>query len=145
MRSIIQDLLWVGNALDARDVRAVLSLGVLAVVDLAANESAVQYPRDIVYCRFPLNDGTGNEPAILRLAVSSTAEFVKAKIPALVACSAGMSRSLAIVAAALSVVRCQEPNEVLRQIASHGPHDVAPGLWADIQRMVCLRPPIQDL
>ena len=86
MRSIIPDLLFIGNARDARDVRAVLSFGVQAVVDLAANEPAIQYPRDIAYCRFPLTDGTGNDPAILRLAVSTTAEFIQAKIPVLVAC-----------------------------------------------------------
>ncbi len=135
MRSIVPGFLWIGNALDARDVRAVLSLGVQAVVDLAANEAPIQYPRDIAYCRLPLNDGPGNTQAILRLAVSTTAEFIEAKIPMLVGCSAGMSRSLAVVAAALSVVRGQEPHGVLRQITSDGPHDVAPGLWADIQRM----------
>lgn len=135
MRPIIPDLLWIGNALDARDVRASLSLGVQAVVDLAANESPIQYPRDIAYCRIPLNDGPGNNPAILRLAVSTTAEFVKAKIPALVACGAGMSRSLAVTAAALSVVNRQHPDDALRQIASDGPHDVAPGLWSDLQQI----------
>ena len=136
MRLIILDRLWIGNALDARDVRTVFALGVQAVVDLAANESPVQYPRDVAYCRFPLNDGPGNNPAILRLAVSSTAEFIKANIPVLVACSAGMSRSLAVTAAALSIINRQPPDDALRQIASDGPHDLAPGLWSDLQRMV---------
>ena len=136
MRSIIPDLLWIGNARDARNVQSVLSLGVQAVVDLAANESPAEYPRDIAYCRIPLNDGPGNNPAILRLAVSTTTEFAKARIPVLVACSAGMSRSWAVVAAALSVLNRQHPDDALRQISSDGPHDVAPGLWADVQQTV---------
>jgi hypothetical protein len=134
MRPIIPELLWIGNALDLRDVRGVLSLGIRAVIDLAANEPPVQYPRDIAYCRFPLSDGTENDPAILRLAVHSTAEFVKARMPTLVACSAGMSRSPAIVAAALALVEGKPPDDVLRRIASSGPHDVAPGLWFDVKR-----------
>lgn len=135
MRSIIPGLLWTGNARDARDVRTVLSFGIQAVVDVASNESPAQYPRDIVYCRFPLNDGPGNSPAILRLAVSATAEFINAKVPVLVACGAGMSRSLAVSAAALAIVNRQQPDDALLQIASDGPHDVACGLWADLQRM----------
>ena len=104
MRQIIPELLWIGNAHDILDVRGVLSLGVRAVVDLAASEAPVQYPRDVAYCRLPLNDGSENEPAILRLAVYSTVEFIKNRIPTLVACSAGMSRSPVIVAAALAIV-----------------------------------------
>lgn len=136
MRQITPNLLWIGNALDARDVRAVLSLGVRAVIDLAANEPPIQYPRDISYCRLPLNDGAENDPAILRLAVLSAAEFVKARVPTLVTCRAGMSRSPAIVAAAIAVVEGQEPDHVLLRIASAGPHDVAPGLWSDIKQVV---------
>jgi predicted protein tyrosine phosphatase len=136
MRPIIPDLLWIGNTLDARDVRAVLSLGVRAVIDLAANESPIQYPRDIAYCRLPLNDGAENDPAILRLAVHSTAEFVKARVPTLVTCSAGMSRSPAVVAAALALLEGHEPDHVLLRIASVGPHDVVPSLWSDIKRAV---------
>jgi predicted protein tyrosine phosphatase len=136
MRSIIPELLWIGNALDTQDVRAALSLGIRAVVDLAANELPVQYPRDIAYCRLPLTDGTGNDSAILRLAVTTTAEFVRSRFPTLVACSAGMSRSPAIVAAALAIVERQAPDDVLVRITSSGPHDVAPALWSEIKRVV---------
>jgi predicted enzyme related to lactoylglutathione lyase len=136
MRQIIPDRLWIGNALDARDIETVLSWGIRAVVDLAANEPPVKYPRDISYCRFPLNDGAENDPAILRLAVTSTAEFIKAQIPTLVACSAGMSRSPAIVAAAIAFAEKESPDDALLRIASSGPHDVAPALWADIKRII---------
>jgi hypothetical protein len=136
MRPVIPDLLWIGNAFDLRDVKAVLSYGIRAVVDLAANEPPVLYPRDIAYCRLPLNDGADNDPATLRLAVHSTAEFVKARAPTLIACSAGMSRSPAVAAAALALVERQKPDDVLLRIASSGPHDVAPALWADIKRIL---------
>lgn len=137
MRPIIADLLWIGNALDIRDVKAVLSLCVRGVVDLAANEPPVLYPRDIAYCRFPLNDGAANDPATLKLAILSTAEFVKAKMPTLVACSAGMSRSPAIVAAALALVEAKSPDDVLLRIASASPHDINPALWSEIKRAIC--------
>jgi hypothetical protein len=136
MRPITPELLWIGNALDVRDIKTVLSLGIRAVIDLAASEPPVQYPRDIVYCRLPLNDGPGNDPAILRLAVQSTAEFIKARVPTLVACSAGMSRSPAVVAAAIALVENEAPDDMLRRIALAGPHDVAPGLWGEIKQEV---------
>lgn len=135
MRAIIPEFLWIGNAHDARLVAEVLLLGVRAVVDLAANEAPLQYPRDIVYCRLPLNDGAGNEPAILRLAVRATAEFLEARMPTLVTCSSGMSRSPAIVAAAIAVVEQHDIDEVLRRIAAAGPHDVDAGLWLEIKRV----------
>src|SRR6188768_4058788 len=100
MRSITPNILWIGNAHDIRNVSAALSLGIRAVVDLAANEAPVPYPRDIVYCRIPLSDGPENDAALLRLAIFVTVEVIRAQMPTLVACSAGMSRSPAIVAAA---------------------------------------------
>ena len=139
MRAIVPDRLWIGNARDVRDVQATLSLGVRAIIDLAANESPIQYPRDIAYCRLPLHDRAENDAAILRLAVLSTVEFARARVPTLVACSAGMSRSPAIVAAALALVERQSADDVLLRIASDGPHDVAPALWADIKRVVLQR------
>lgn len=66
MREVIVNRLWIGNALDARDVSGVLRLGIEAVVDLAIEEPPIQYPRDLVYCRFPLVDGAENSPSVLR-------------------------------------------------------------------------------
>ena len=139
MRAIIPELLWIGNAFDARDVQGALSLGIRAVVDLAAGESPLQYPRDISLCRLPLHDGTGNDPAVLQLAVFATAELIRSRVPTLVACSAGMSRSLAIVAAALAVVERQPPDEVLAKIAADGPHDVSGALWEEVKRLTTMK------
>ena len=113
MRAVIPKLLWIGNALDARDIKTVLGVGVTAIIDLAIEEPSIQFPRDIVYCRFPLIDGEGNSPPVLRAAIQMTAHFVRSEISTLVACSAGMSRSPAIVAAALAARRedaiCERP------------------------------------
>jgi protein-tyrosine phosphatase len=85
-------------------VTGVLGLGVTAVIDLAIEEPPIQFPRDIAYCRFPLIDGSGNQPAILRAAIETTATFIASGTPTLVACGAGMSRSPAIVAAAMATL-----------------------------------------
>src|SRR5262245_14971003 len=129
-------MLWIGNAIDARDIRAVLSLGTRAVVDLAANALPVQYPSGIAECRLPLGDGPGNDVTILQLAVFTTAELVRSKVPTFVACSAGMSRSPVLVAAALSIVEKAESDAVLARIARMGPHDVAPALWLEVKNLI---------
>ena len=94
--------LWIGNALDVRDIRGVLGCGIAAIVDLAIEEPPIQFPRDIVYCRFPLIDGAENKPAVLRAAIETVACFMAFGTPTLVACGEGMSRSPAIVAAAMA-------------------------------------------
>ncbi|HAH46791.1 MAG TPA: protein phosphatase, partial [Planctomycetaceae bacterium] len=104
MREILPNLLWIGNAHDARDVKRVLDLAIAAVIDLALEEPAVPLTREIIYCRLPLIDGAENQPVILETAVKTVARLISEEIPTLVACSAGMSRSPAIVAAALSQV-----------------------------------------
>ena len=71
MREIIPTRLWIGNAMDARNVTGVLGLGVSAIVDLAIEEPPIQFPRDVVYCRFPLIDGVGNQPTVLRVAIDT--------------------------------------------------------------------------
>lgn len=136
MRTIIPDLLWIGNADEARDVRFVVSLDVRAVIDLADSEPAIQYPRELVYCRLPLNDGLSNDPATVRVAVSSTAEFIRTRVPTLVTCNAGMSRSPAIAAAAIAFVERINPDEALLRVVSAGPHDVSPALWSSIKKLV---------
>ncbi|MEX0713566.1 MAG: dual specificity protein phosphatase [Pirellulales bacterium] len=133
MREVVPNLVWIGNAGDLRDVKSVLARGIEAVVDLAAEEPAVQYPRDAVYCRIPLVDSTGNAPSMLRLAIETTSRLIQSRVPALVACGGGMSRSPAIVAAALARVEGVTLEEALGRIAAVGPHDPSPGLLADIQ------------
>ncbi|MCL4203278.1 MAG: dual specificity protein phosphatase family protein [Pirellulaceae bacterium] len=136
MREIIPSRLWIGNAMDARNVTGVLDLGVSAIVDLAVEEPAIQFPRDVVYCRFPLIDGTGNQPAFLRVAIATVASFIASRTPTLVTCGAGMSRSPAIVAAAMATTKRIALADVLEKLTAGQPHDVSPGLLAEITRLV---------
>ena len=136
MREILPRLLWIGNARDARDLNQVLDLGITAVVELAREEPPISYPREIVYCRLPLIDGDENQTVVLQTALTTVARFISADLPTLVSCSAGMSRSPAIVAGALSLVHDFPFSEALQQVAAAGPCDVAPGLWNEIQQLL---------
>jgi hypothetical protein len=108
MREVIPNILRIENAQDARDVKGVLACGIGVVIDLAIEEPPIQFPRDIVYCRFPLLDGEGNSPALLQSAIDTTATFVNAKQPTLVAYSGGMSRAPIIVSAVLAKIESHE-------------------------------------
>jgi hypothetical protein len=125
--------LWIGHAGDARNLRAVLDAGILALVDLAAAELPVPVTRDLVYCRFPLVDGPGNPSWLLRLAVDTTAALLRARTPTLVFCGAGMSRSPAIASAAIALVSGRPPETCLEELVASGPCDLASGLWKHIK------------
>jgi protein-tyrosine phosphatase len=137
MREIIPGILWLGNSADARDLRRVLDAGILALVDLAAEEPTPVLPRSIVYCRFPNVDGRQPSTQVLRVAIETVVSLMKGGLPTLVFCGAGMSRSPAVAAAALSIVHGGSPDERLSQVVAGHPHDVSTQLWADV-REVCL-------
>lgn len=86
----------------------------------------------IVYCRFPLIDGAGKQSAILRAAVDTVAHFMSSGTPTLVACGAGMSRSPAIVAAAIAKTERITLMDALARLTAGQPHDVSVGLLQDI-------------
>ena len=132
MRNVIPNLLWIGNVLDVADLAPIFQAGIEAIVDLALNEKPAQLAREFIYCRFPLNDGGGNPPQRLRAAVDGVESLISKRIPTLVYCSAGMSRSLAVTAVALARSRGQAPEDILLALASGQPHDVSPILWSDI-------------
>ncbi|HEY2249674.1 MAG TPA: dual specificity protein phosphatase, partial [Planctomycetaceae bacterium] len=132
MRRLEPYELWIGNIADLADLRGAIDAGARAVVDLALNEKPPQLPRDMVYCRFPLVDSAGNDPWILASAIDTVANLIKSSVPLLVCCSAGLSRSPAIVAAALSRIEMRRPEDCLKGIAKTVPHDVSPGLWHEI-------------
>ncbi len=127
--------LWLGHAGDCRDVGALADVGIEAVVQVAAEEPGVNLLRDMLTFRIPLVDGAENPPARLRLAVESVARLLKDRIPTLVSCSAGASRSPAIAACALAASENQSPNECLRLVQTFHKTDVSPALWADLMRV----------
>lgn len=133
MKDIIKDQLWVGTARDARDPVRWLEAGVQAIVDLAIDETPGSPTHEVIYFRIPLMDGTGNSPATLRTAVDATTYLIRHDIPTLVCCSSGMSRSPAVVAAALSLVRCHTPDECLTELVVDHSLDVSPGLWHELK------------
>lgn len=123
---------FVGHAADGRAVKELLDQGIRAVVQLAAEEPPIATPRDLVFCRFPLEDGSGNDTDLLSLAITSVAHLVSRGVPTLVCCGAGMSRSPAVVAAALSIVEHRDPGAALKFVTQLHPADVVPGFWKDV-------------
>ncbi|MEZ6062829.1 MAG: DUF1572 family protein [Planctomycetaceae bacterium] len=141
MREVIPSLLWIGNAADVRSKADTLRHEIAATIDLAIDETPATWPHDIIHCRLPLIDGTGNSPALLRAAVEITANFVSAGVRTLVTCGGGMSRSVAVSAAVVARLESTRLNDALQKVAATGAHDVAPGLWADMTAVFEQSPP----
>jgi protein-tyrosine phosphatase len=134
MRPITPHRLYLGTALDARDVRRLYELEIAAVVDLALEEKPAVLGREMMSCRFPLVDGAGNAAHVLRAAVEVTKRLIEQQAPTLVACGAGMSRSPAIVAMALAQMQGIGPEESLASLIVGQPHDVSPLFWDELKR-----------
>jgi hypothetical protein len=132
MRQIMPYSLWLGHAGEARNLRAVLDSGILAVLDLALEEAPAKMVREIAYFRVPLVDGSGNPPWLLRAAVDVLASLLRSGVPALVSCGAGMSRSPAVAAVAISAVNGQPAGPSLELVAKFGKCDVLPGFWREL-------------
>ena len=116
MNQIPPHALWIGHAGDGRNNRELLDRGIKAIVQVAAEEPPIQPLRDAVYLRFPLNDGADNSIGLIELVVDSLAFLVSLGMPTLVCCSAGVSRSPAVAAAAIASVTGEPPDEVLERI-----------------------------
>ena len=102
---------------------------------MAVTELPLQPPREFIYCRIPLLDGSGNDSGLLQLAVSSVATLLQYEVPTLICCAAGMSRSPAIAAAAIAMNENLDLDECLRRVAKFRVADVSPGLWEDVRRV----------
>jgi protein-tyrosine phosphatase len=133
MNQIMPHPIWIGHAGDGRAFRAIFDAGIRAVVQLAVEEPPIQPPRELIYQRYPLLDGEGNDRAVLRLAIDAVAGLIQAGIPTLVCCGAGMSRSPSIAAAALSAAFRLDLEEALRTVVQHRPADVSPALLHEIK------------
>jgi hypothetical protein len=141
VRQVSPHLLWIGHVIDVADLSMIHAVGIEALVDLGINEPVSRITRELLYCRFPLIDGAGNRPEVLRLAVRVAADLVVAGIPTLVFCSAGMSRSPAVASAALALATGKQPNECLAEVFAGAPGDLSRGLWHDLLGIVAERPP----
>ncbi len=136
MRQIPEYALWIGHAGDVRNLPAIHEAGIVAVVDLAVQEPPGPIARDLLIARFPIVDGPGNPPWMLRAAVDLAAGLVADRVPTLIGCGAGMSRSPCIAAAAIARVLGIPADEGLALVLRSAPADVAPGLWAEIRSLV---------
>jgi hypothetical protein len=134
MRQIPGRGLWLGNAGDLRDIRTVMGAGIAAVVELADSEPFAVLPRELVRCRFPLSDGGDNSLWLLRLAAETVAALLRAGVPVLVCCSAGMSRSLCVAAGGIALAEGRSLADSLSVIAGSGPADMSPRLLMQVQQ-----------
>ncbi|MDZ4850122.1 MAG: protein phosphatase [Pirellulaceae bacterium] len=121
--------------MDARDLRLLYDTGIRAVVDLAINEAPAQLGRELIYCRFPINDGDGNPDWLLAIAIRTIAAMIRNEIQTVVACSAGMSRAPTVAAASIALLTNRDPDECLIEIITDAPNDVSPILWTHIKRV----------
>jgi protein-tyrosine phosphatase len=136
MNHIKPHKLWIGHIGDSFDYQKMFSLKIGALVTLAAEEVNGQVPRDLIYCHFPIVDGAENEEQILEVAIQTLAKLLAKTLPTLVCCSAGLSRSPSVAAAALSIVQNQPVDRCLEDLASFHRTDVSPGLWMQIKHVV---------
>ena len=133
MRQIGNRQLWIGHAGDTQDVRAILGAGIEAVVEVSDSDAFALLPRELIRCRFPLADGSGNPAWLLRLAAQTLADLLRAGVPVLICCSAGMSRSVCLAAAALAITERKSLDVSLREVGNTGPADVSPALLTEVQ------------
>lgn len=134
MRGISPHRLWIGHAGDLRNPRVILDTGISAVIDLAIDEPIAALPRELVYCRCPILDGEGNPEWLLSLAIQTTASLLRDQVPTLVCCSGGMSRSVLISAAALSLQSGKSLTASMTEVQG-GAVDISPALMADVLRI----------
>ena len=132
MHEIHSNLLWIGHALDVREPRALFDAGITAVIDVAYEELPAQLPRQLTYCRFPLNDGGGNDPSTLLQTLRTATDLLHSKTRTIIACSAGMSRSPTLAAFALAYYLSETPDDVIARIANIKSLELKPELWAEM-------------
>jgi hypothetical protein len=133
MRRIADRLLWIGHAGDLRDARSLMDLEPQAIVELADHEPLAILPRELLRFRFPLSDGGENAVWLLRLAIESTASLLRQRVPTVICCSAGMSRSVCIAAAGIARAEERSLEEAIRIVVNSGPVDVSPGLLVQVR------------
>ena len=134
IRDVHHGLLSLGDAVSARDLKRIYDGGFAAVVDLAVNEPPAVLGRELIYCRFPLSDDGANDEAVLAAAILCVESLLARDVRTLVACSAGMSRSPVLAAAAVALRTGEPLAECLTRIAARAPVDVSPAFYASAER-----------
>lgn len=135
MRKVADFPLWIGNAGDLQDVRAVCDT-VEAVVELADSEPVASLPRSLIRCRFPLSDGGENPAWLVLLAAKTVSSFIHSGVPTLVCCSAGMSRSVCVSAAGIALATRISLQDAVAMTSFGGPADISPRLFNQVQAAI---------
>src|SRR5262245_39940833 len=100
MYDVTPNRLRIGNAGELRTPAALELAGVTAIVQVALTEQMPPLSREMLLAHFPIVDGSGNSRGIIAAALDLTASLIRNKVPTLVCCSGGMSRSPCIAAGA---------------------------------------------
>lgn len=136
MQCVIDNRLWIGNSSEARDVANLIDQDFKVIVDLAVEAPPAVLSRELTYLRFPIYDGIGNDKKVLAGAIQTIAFMLSQEdIKIAVSCSMGLSRSPAIVAAALALRENQAAEDSLTQINNKVACDVSPGLWSEVSQV----------
>ena len=141
MDQILPHRLWIGHAGNGNDLSLLHRVGIEVLVQVAIEEPPILPPRELVFLRYPMIDGTGNRPEIIDQAVRSVSFWIDRHVPILVCCSAGLSRSPSIVAAALSRSGHGTPESCLIRLETYRRIDVSPGLWSEVRASLVPRLP----
>ena len=139
MNQILPYSLWLGHCGEGRNYGQILDLGARAIVQLAAEDAPLQPPPQLILCRFPLVDGTGNCAEVVHLAIGTVASLIRSHVPTFLCCGAGMSRAPTIAAAALASIADESPEECLRYLEHYHPSIVTPHFWEEVTGMVGLK------
>ena len=130
MNQIMPYPLWIGHAGECRAFAEAFARDIKVVVQLALEEPPLQPPHELVYFRFPLLDGNGNDPTwFISPSLRGNLDARNANAGG---CGAGMSRSPAIVAAALSMVEHAELEKCLERVTRMRPPTYRPAFWDDV-------------
>jgi protein-tyrosine phosphatase len=136
MRCVIDNILWIGNAAEARDAAKLLEQEFNVVIDLAVEEPPAVLTRELTYLRFPIYDGIGNDKKVLASAIQTIAFMLSQEgIRIAACCSMGLSRSPAIVAAAMALNGNHNAGDYLTRITSKVACDISPGLWSEVSQV----------
>ena len=136
----VADGLWLGDVQDAGRPDELRARGVTRIVSLIDAELDEPYPETVRVTRHPLTDGQAAEWAPFAAATDTVRGALDADESVLCHCSAGISRSGAVVAAALAVRHDESFDAGLERVVAAKPNvNPHPALRALGERYVAER------
>jgi len=136
MRHVPGANLWIDSVTSWGQGIAIQEAKIKAFVTLAQEDRPFQPGREAIVHRFPLVDGAGNPPELIRSAIETVAELVREEVPTLIRCSSSMSRSAAVAAAALAQAKNLDASQTVARLCAACNVDVSLPLWLEIHSAV---------